>query len=59
MKMAKYLIRSGKLPDEQFEDLDYLKKNLIGLNVGNFVYLHGVIRTLMTDQDVEFESTRY
>ncbi len=55
----KYLIRGGKLPFEQLAISDYLKKNLMGSNCGNFLYLQSVIRALLLDEDVTFESTRY
>ncbi|MBP3272266.1 MAG: polysaccharide pyruvyl transferase family protein [Ruminococcus sp.] len=57
--MPRYLIRGGKLPYENIPTGDYLSRNLMGSNCGNFMYLHGIVRTLMTDSSVEFESTRY
>ncbi len=57
--MKRYLIRGGRLPTEQFETVDYLHRNLMGSNVGNFLYLNAILRTLVTDKDVLFEPTRY
>lgn len=57
--MPKYLIRGGKVPYERIETKDYLSQNIMGTNSGNFIYLHGIVRTLMTDRSVEFQSTRY
>ncbi len=55
----RYLIRGGKLPYEKIPTEDYLSKNIMGSNCGNFMYLHGIVRTLMTDSSVEFRSTHY
>ena len=44
--MKRYLIRGGRLPTEQFETVDYLHRNLMGSNVGNFLYLNAILRTL-------------
>lgn len=57
--MAKYLIRGGRVPTERFEIENYVNCNLMGSNVGNFMYLYGIIRTLTLDENVTFESTRY
>lgn len=55
----RYLIRGGKTPYVKLPTGDYLSKNLMGSNSGNFMYLHGIVRTLMTDSSVEFQSTQY
>ena len=57
--MSRYLIRGGKVPYEKIPIQDYLTKNIMGSNVGNFMYLHGIVRTIMTDDTVSFESTNY
>ncbi|MCD8095430.1 MAG: polysaccharide pyruvyl transferase family protein [Ruminococcus sp.] len=57
--MAKYLIRGGKTPTEKFKIDNYVNTNLMGSNSGNYMYLYGIIRTLTTDENVTFESTRY
>lgn len=57
--MPKYLIRGGKVPYEKIETGEYLSQNIMGTNSGNFIYLHSIVRTLMTDRSVEFQSTRY
>lgn len=57
--MKKYLIRSGKLPTDNLATSEYLERNVLGSNSGNFLYLHGIIRTLMLDEGVTFESTQY
>ena len=55
----RYLIRGGKTPYEMIPTEDYLSKNIMGSNCGNFMYLHGIVRTLMTDSSVGFQSTHY
>ena len=57
--MKRYLIRSGKLPTDNLATSEYLERNVLGSNSGNFLYLHGIIRTLMLDEGVTFESTQY
>ncbi len=57
--MAKYLIRGGKAPTEKLKIDEYVNINLMGSNSGNYMYLYGIIRTLTTDENVTFESTRY
>lgn len=57
--MPRYLIRSGKLPTDKLETVNYLQGNVLGSNSGNYLYLQGIIRTLMTDDSVTFGSTHY
>lgn len=57
--MPRYLIRSGKLPYDPIPTSEYLQRNILGSNSGNFLYLQGIIRTLMTDSSVSFVSTNY
>ena len=57
--MKRYLIRGGKLPTDKLETVEYLQRNVMGTNSGNFLYLHGIIRTLMLEEGVSFGSTRY
>lgn len=58
--MKKFLIRSGKLPTDALDTAEYLERNVLGSNSGNFLYLQGIIRTLMLDnEEVSFTSTNY
>lgn len=57
--MKRYLVRCGILPTEQIMMEEILNKDLTGTNTGNYVYLYSIIRALMTDDTVQFESTRY
>lgn len=57
--MANYLIRGGKTPTEQLSVEHYVNRNITGTNSGNFLYLYSIVRTLMTDESVTFESTQY
>lgn len=56
--MKKYLIRSGMLPSESFDDLEFLSRDRFGSNNGNLIYQYSVIRTLQTN-DITFFSDNY
>ncbi len=57
--MKKYFIRAGKTPMENFPNDAYLQQNIIGSNSDNLLYQYSVMRTLMTDSETTFETTRY
>lgn len=47
MKMKKILLRGGLGPFEYIRPEQYLAHNRLGTNVGNYIYLYSIIRTLM------------
>ncbi len=57
--MKKILIRAGISPFIDIPVKEIIQFNRIGDNVGNLVYLYSVMRTLMTDDDVEIIPTYY
>lgn len=58
--MRRILIRAGMLPNESFDYIEMIRRNLLGDNVGNLVYQYSIVRMLMNDEGgVEFIPTRY
>ena len=57
--MTKILIRAGMTPIEDLPLETIINRNYIGDNTGNLIYQYGVMRALMTADDVEFVPDRY
>ena len=49
--MSRIYYRGGMSPFETFSPGYILTHNVIGTNVGNFLYLNGVLRSLMIDDN--------
>ncbi|MCD7867283.1 MAG: polysaccharide pyruvyl transferase family protein [Clostridiales bacterium] len=50
--MKKILCRGGMSPFESFSASEVILKNSIGTNVGNFLYLYGVLRNIVREDTV-------
>lgn len=57
-KVKKLLVRSGMLPQDTYDEMEFLKRDRFGSNNGNLIYQYSVIRTLMT-HEVEIYSDNY
>ena len=57
--MKKILIRANMLPFDNPEIGDIFRYNLFGKNMGNLIYQASVVKTLMTDDDVEFTAVNF
>lgn len=57
--MRRIYFRGGMSPFENFTPGYILTHNVIGSNVGNFLYLNGVLRSLMVDEDMELTPNYY
>ncbi len=57
--MPKYLIRGGRSPLETVPVEKYVTSDLWGFNVGNYIYLDAVIRTLTYNKKVQFDCSGY
>lgn len=56
--MKNIFIRAGMSPFESFPAEKILVNNLIGTNIGNFLYLNGILRNI-TQEDTEITPTHY
>lgn len=57
--MKKILYRGGLLPTETYTPEHFFSNNLIGDNIGNLLYVYGILRNIVTDDDFQIVSTRY
>lgn len=57
--MKKILVRGGMTPFDKFSISDIILNNRFGTNAGNMVYLYGVYRALMTDENVQIDVDNY
>ena len=57
--MKRIYYRGGMSPFETFSPGYILTHNVIGSNVGNFLYLNGVLRSIMVDEDAVIEPNYY
>lgn len=57
--MSKIYFRGGMSPLETFSPGYILNNNVLGSNVGNFLYLHGVLRALTLDEDTVLQANYY
>lgn len=57
--MKRILIRTGMLPTDCFRPEDFIKENLMGGNIGNFLYVYGILRNIVTNPDCRVDSTYY
>jgi hypothetical protein len=56
--VKKFLVRSGMLPQDTYDEMELLNRDRFGSNNGNLIYQYSVIRTLMTN-DIEVYSDNY
>ena len=56
--MKNIYIRSGMSPLDSFTPAEILLKNSIGTNVGNLLYVYGILRTI-TKEDTTITSNYY
>lgn len=54
--MSRIYYRGGMSPFETFSPGYILTHNVIGTNVGNFLYLNGVLRSLMIDDNTVIQA---
>lgn len=57
--MSKIYFRGGMSPLETFSPGYIINNNVLGSNVGNFLYLHGVLRALTLDEDTILQANYY
>ncbi len=58
--MKRILVRGGMTPFETDNTVsDIIIHNMYGTNAGNMVYLYGVFRSLMVDEDVQIDVDHY
>ncbi len=57
--MSRIYYRGGMSPFETFSPGYILTHNVIGTNVGNFLYLNGVLRSLMIDDNTVIQANYY
>ena len=57
--MSRIYYRGGMSPFETFSPEYILTHNVIGTNVGNFLYLNGVLRSLMIDDNTVIQANYY
>lgn len=57
--MKKILIRASMLPFDNPTMGEVLRYNLFGYNMGNLIFQASVVKSLMTDDDVEFKSIAF
>lgn len=55
----KYYFRGGMAPGESFSPGYIINRNVLGSNVGNFLYLNSVMRAIMTDKDTVLDVNHY
>lgn len=57
--MQRIYFRGGMSPFDTFSPGHILTHNIIGSNVGNFLYLNGVLRTMMLSEDAVLQPNGY